>query len=658
MNRRASRWLLAGAALLVVALALLVLAPGTAVASLLWVLVAVWAACTVVWALWRAWRWLTYRVGVRLFVSYVLIGLTPILSMLVFAAVALYMLAGQYTSVRYGSVLSETLVRLQAICEEVAVVTASEGAETGLDRLRELQDRQAAPGVPTVAWSVHDGMVTYRTSDPATALTVPAWVGEADSTIVRHAGGFAAMTAHRAGDAVVAAIIPLDRATATAISEAHWFDVAFATGTDAAGSPDVSVTASAGRGGIQLQVEADEEGNGQLWPEWTSPDGGLLDQPLVVWFRVARDVRDLDTGERLDDGVLVSLLRTSVDRAWDDFVLSRYDLHTGFQAVLLGVGGVFALLYALALVVATAMIVSITRSTSRLSRGARAVAGGDLDHRIPVRRRDQLGELAERFNHMTASVQAMLADVAEKERMSRELELAREIQESLLPGRRTTHGATTVSAVFRPAAEVGGDYFDVFPLEDDRLVVCIGDVAGHGLSTGLLMASLKSAVAALVHEGYGGPELVRRLNRLLTCQRPERTLVTFGMLELDPASSAARYTAAAHTPPYLVSPDGVVTEVAAGSLPLGSQLAEPHTAELAVIPGTRVVLYSDGLVEALDPAGEPVGYERFRQILAAHATLAADELPAAVLGAWESLVGAGDLADDVTLLVVGIGGAE
>lgn len=658
MTRRASRWLLAGAALLVLALALFALAPATGAATLLWVLFVVWAACTVLWGLWRAWRWLTYRVGVRLFVSYLLIGLTPILSMLVFALVALYMLAGQYTSVRYGTVLSETLVRLQAICEEVSVVTAADGAEAGLDRLHELRDRRPVPAVPTVAWSVHDGLVTFRTSDPGDAFTVPAWIEEADSAIVRHAGGFAALTAHREGDAVVAAMIPLDQATASAISGAHWFDFAFATGIDAAGSPDVSVSASAGRGGIQLQVEADEQGNGQLWPEWTSPDGGLLDQPLVVWFRVARDVRDLATGERLDDGAVVSLLRTSVDRAWDDFVLSRYDLHTGFQAVLLGVGGVFAVLYALALLVATAMIVSITRSTSRLSRGARAVAEGDLDHRIPVHRRDQLGELAERFNHMTASVQAMLADVAEKERLSRELELAREIQESLLPARRTTHGETTVAAVFRPAAEVGGDYFDVFPLEDERLVVCIGDVAGHGLSTGLLMASLKSAVAALVHEGYGGPELVRRLNRVLTGQRPERTLVTFGMLELDPAAGTARYTAAAHPPPYLVAPDGVVTELGTGSLPLGSRLTEPCTVEAAVGAGTRVVLYSDGLVEALDPAGEPVGYERFQAILAAHAGLAAEELPAAVLREWERLVGDAAPADDVTLLVVGIGGVE
>jgi len=135
------------------------------------------------------------------------------------------------------------------------------------------------------------------------------------------------------------------------------------------------------------------------------------------------------------------------------------------------------------------MILSITRSVKRLSAGALEVERGNLDHRVPVKRRDQLGDLGRSFNHMTGSVQSMLDDVAEKERLAQELELAREIQESLLPARHLDLGRLTVRATFQPAAEVGGDYFDVFPISEDRLVVAIGDVAGHGLSTGLLMAS-------------------------------------------------------------------------------------------------------------------------------------------------------------------------
>ena len=185
------------------------------------------------------------------------------------------------------------------------------------------------------------------------------------------------------------------------------------------------------------------------------------------------------------------------------------------------------------------MILSITRSTSRLTAGARAVDRGDLDYRVPVKRHDQLGDLARSFNHMTDSVQSMLADVAEKERLARELELAREIQESLLPARYLEVGPVSVQATFQPATEVGGDYFDVFPISEDRLVVTIGDVAGHGLSTGLLMASLKSSVAALVYEGYEGTDLIEKVNHLLMEHGQMGTMATLAVVEIELARASA-----------------------------------------------------------------------------------------------------------------------
>ena len=88
------------------------------------------------------------------------------------------------------------------------------------------------------------------------------------------------------------------------------------------------------------------------------------------------------------------------------------------------------------------------------------------------------------------------------------------------------HGPVTLYTAFRPATEVGGDYFDLFPLGRERLLVAIGDVAGHGLSTGLLMASLKALLAALADEGYRGSELIGRVNDVFRAQRPERTMAT------------------------------------------------------------------------------------------------------------------------------------
>ena len=277
---------------------------------------------------------------------------------------------------------------------------------------------------------------------------------------------------------------------------------------------------------------------------------------------------------------------------------------------------------------------------------------GNLDYRIPVKRNDQLGDLGRSFNHMTESVQSMLADVAEKERLAKELELAREIQESLLPEKYLEFGPVSVRATFQPAAEVGGDYFDIFSMADDRLVVAVGDVAGHGLSTGLLMASLKSSVAALVFEGYSGADLIERANRLLMEHGQARTMVTLSVIEIDPIEGRVRVANAGHPPVYLIPREGAPEELMLSSIPLGSPLCRPALLERAFPAGSRIVLYSDGLVEAVSAAGEPFGYERLEETLEGHRDRDAGSLTAIVMSELTEWVGGAPLADDLTLLVI------
>ena len=322
------------------------------------------------------------------------------------------------------------------------------------------------------------------------------------------------------------------------------------------------------------------------------------------------------------------------------------------EIAIAALGLFFFICYGLAMALAGTMILSITRSTSRLSAGARAIERGDFDYRVPVKRRDQLGDLARTFNHMTDSVQSMLADVAEKERLATELELAREIQESLLPASHLDVGPASVRATFQPAAEVGGDYFDVFPISDERLVVAIGDVAGHGLSTGLLMASLKSSVAALVHEGYGGQDLIHKVNRLLMDHGQARTMVTLAVVEIEYGAGRLILTNAGHCPPLLVGPAGDSEELMASSLPMGSRLCKPASLERSFQPGSRLVLYSDGVVEAMSPDGEPFGYERLREVVDGAADASGASLTASVLEVLAEHADGVAAADDLTILVV------
>ncbi|MFH1176860.1 MAG: SpoIIE family protein phosphatase, partial [Acidobacteriota bacterium] len=460
-------------------------------------------------------------------------------------------------------------------------------------------------------------------------------------------------------------LLPLDMKSALALGRGAWYEVRFTHGAadmGAAGGGGRGLSISFGDGAAkagggapgELSVGGRKVPPEEVEPGWSvrSSAGGWLGRPLVVWFRAGPEVRRWEDGEVVSGHRAVALLTTSPAAAWRDFMRSPYEIGGGVL-VALGIAGAFmAVIYAIVVGLAVIQILTITRSTARLTRGSREVARGNLDHRIPVKRRDQLGDLAVSFNNMAESVREMLAGVAEKERLARELELAREIQEGLLPPAEARHGAFAIHAHFRPEAAVGGDYFDVLPLPD-RLIVTLGDVAGHGLSTGLMMAMVKSAVAALVFEGRRGRELLERLNRVLLEQPRRHRTATLVIAELDNLCGEVALTSAGHPPAFLVSPGGDVTEALIPALPLGHPWPDPPAStRLAFAPGSRLVLYSDGLVEALSQSGSPLGYEALRTCLSELALLPGRELLRGLLNRLDQHLEGSALADDLTVLVV------
>lgn len=657
MKRRTRLWWLAGAVVLTAVVVLAVAAPQSSLFGVAVALLWLWVAVGVAALLWGLWRWLTYRVSVRLLISYVLLSVMPFLICAVLGGVVLYMAMGQYTSVRFGGTVERLQADLERDCREVADAFAASGAAAASAAFADAVE-QPRFLVPRVLWRARLGGASM-VGPGAGDVPDPGWIDGPTATVARSGEHLYVLVAVAGADGGwVAALVPLDNDTARALSRELWFDVLFASLED--GDESLSVEARVGEsaggptGADERRVRTNLFDGTSMrfedaWESWSDDRGGLLSRPLVYWFRLTVDVLDLATGEPAPSAI--SLLRTSPLRVWDDFTRSRYELGSHLWGVVTGMALFLLVLYAFALIIAATMIVSITRSTARLSRGARAVEEGHLDHRIPVKRRDQLGDLALSFNRMTESVQNMLGDVAENERMARELELAREIQESLLPDRHLHHGSLAVHAVFRPAAAVGGDYFDVFPVDDRRLLVVVGDVAGHGLHAGLLMASLKSMVAALIREGYSGEGLLAGVNSLLAERRSGPTMATLAVIEIDLSAGRLTITNAGHPPAYLIS-NGRPEELMAGSLPLGSMQGRPAKIERPFGPGDRLLVYSDGLVEALGPEGEPFGYDRLEATVRQAAELPAGELELAVLGALDRFAGARPLADDLTLLLV------
>jgi len=629
------------------------IAPESQFAEVAFVVSLVWAISSVGWVVWRLWRWMTYRVGVRLFVTYLMVGVLPVLFAITFGLVGLYVLMGQYTSVRLGSELRRVRWELAHQCDTVLQRAELQGADSAVGLLEEFAAASHEP-LPRVVWQARfgDRIVGLEGGEDLPEID---WLtgNERQMTARDFDRTFGVVSSASATGDRVTALIPLDEVSARAVSAAWWFDVAFLVqGGGPESDDDAIAISSQDQDDIKFRVDGQEVSGNELWPEWSEEPSSLLARPWVVWFRVEPDLVDLVTGEAIKDANLLALLRTSPANVWDDFTLSRYELGRELWGVLAGLAAFFLIGYGLALAAAAAVVFSIARSTSRLTQGARQVERGNLDHRVPVKRRDQLGDLARSFNLMTDSVQSMLVDVAEKERLARELELAREIQQSLLPARRLELGLLNVRATFQPATEVGGDYFDVFSLVDDRLVVTVGDVAGHGLSTGLLMAGLKSSVAALVHEGYAGTELIDKANRLLMEHGQAKTMVTMVVVDVDPVRGRLRLANAGHPPPFLIGGDGGLRELLVGALPIGNRLCRPASTECEFPKGARLFLYSDGLVEAAASDGEPFGYDRLSRLLEEYTTLDGDALIARVLEALADYTANEPLADDLTLLVI------
>lgn len=661
---RLARGLAVTVALLALAGALNALAPDAGVTSLVGVILVLWLiGAGLLGARWL-WRKLTYRVGVRLFFSYLLIGLTPFALCGVFALLVGYVFVGQFGAVRVGEEVEREEARLGSIANGALIELGAHGiaaARTVLANPR----IGAGSGALHAEWLLVDGASTWKSAE-VPGLEVPSWapVGEWRGPVVIGERAFLAVV-ERSGDRMAVAVAPLDIPNARALGAGNWFDPRFILagprGAVKAGPKGVTISVGAEREerGKGVQINGRMVPPEQVEPGWIGSHrkpGPLLSRIRLLWFWKSKPIRLWEDGSEGKGWNLLTLIQVQVVDAVRDFFGSSKGLGTEVKTMFGVAGIVFGVMYLIATAFAVVMILTITRSTARLTRGAREVARGNLAHRIKVKRRDQLGDLAISFNAMAESVGHMLDEVAEKERLAREMELAREIQESLLPRRQFNHEGLAVVAHFRPATEVGGDYFDLFPLPGGRLVVAVGDVAGHGLSTGLLMAMVKSAVAALIQEGHRGRELLVRLNALLGQHPVRHRMVTLALVEIDRVAERVEITNGGHPPVYLLSPGGAIEEVLLSALPLGHRWPAPPQSRTLPFPrGSGLLVYSDGLVEATNAAGEPFGYDRLRAALEGEHARDPQAMLATVLAALDAFTAGTPLADDLTVLAIGSG---
>ena len=273
------------------------------------------------------------------------------------------------------------------------------------------------------------------------------------------------------------------------------------------------------------------------------------------------------------------------------------------------------------------------------------VAGIDLDN-TPTVRVALLPLLS-----ISGLVLLLVLELADRVVVRDELEVARELQRELLPREEPGVAGYSFAFSYRTANTIGGDYYDFLPLDDGRLAIVIGDASGHGIAAGLLMAIANSALKLGFDLGPDPVTVAGLVNRALCRTGGRRAFMTLFCGVLEPATGGLDFVCAGHPFPLLRRADGRIEELGVGGLPLGIRFDRVFESDRTRIePGDTLMLYTDGIVETLDGAGESFGFDRLRDGLASSG--ASQALHDRLLRDLDQFRGEEPVYDDCSLVVV------
>lgn len=380
--------------------------------------------------------------------------------------------------------------------------------------------------------------------------------------------------------------------------------------------------------------------------------------------------------------------------SWSDTtkqLLAGSDIAQVLRYALIIIAGFFLILELLALISAGWMTRAITGTVHKLYRATEFIKRGDFSHRVRMHSHDQLGELAEAFNEMSANIESLLQERVERERLQREVEIAAEVQAQLFPRRVPNLKTAEISAECRAARGVAGDYYDYVEITPGLVLVALGDVSGKGVSAALVMSNLQAALRAQVGivaerfsiaeravavsagSGTGGvgsskmlahivadadvdgtiSRIARNINEQLCESTDANRFATLFLAIYEDRTRTLRYTNAGHNAPILVRADGKVERLEAGGMMTGAfDWAEYEEASVTLQRNDTLLSFSDGISEADNATGEEYGEDRLVQFAARHRDLPAEELRRTIFDEIDAWSGTQERGDDQTLVIV------
>jgi sigma-B regulation protein RsbU (phosphoserine phosphatase) len=318
---------------------------------------------------------------------------------------------------------------------------------------------------------------------------------------------------------------------------------------------------------------------------------------------------------------------------------------------------------------------TITRSVAELYGATQYINKGEFHHRIEIRAKDQLAALEGSFNSMTASIEGLIAEQKEKQKMESELLIAQEVQALLFPREISQSESLEMHGVCRPARTVSGDYYDFLQLGENQIGLAVGDISGKGISAALLMATVHAFVRAytieevfteakvgaavgrsslmLSHPGQHLPPatLLALLNEQLYRSTPASKYATMFLGFYDGLRRRLTYSNAGHLPPFVISSDGSSRKLGDGGMVVGLFGGVNYENDFVDMnSGDIIVAYSDGVTEPENEFGE-FGEDRLAQIVRENMSLPLPRIADAVITAVVDWIGGEEQPDDITVVL-------
>jgi sigma-B regulation protein RsbU (phosphoserine phosphatase) len=603
-------------------------------------------------------RWvkakMLWRLRNRLIVTYVFFGLIPVVLLVALAAGSFYLFAGQFAVFVVTTGLRSELQILDAANSAVA-----QGIAARLDH-----------GGNVEAAAI-DGL--RRTDKEWAVRHVHVWLD-----------GKAILNSFPAGATTSQPVCPAS--LPASFREVTWDHNKFflrAAKTVSVNGGKLTVMSSEAFDQRLLQGLAEDLGQITLYegqtPAYSAggvpPAYNSVDLPVT--FPTSVQVVNWETGQTSDPAAIT--VQTRVSKLRERMFEGTGEFASTVEFVLLGVAIFFAVIEIVALWIGTHLTRTVTGAVAQIYGATQHINRGDFSHRIPIRSTDQLSALANSFNSMTESLEQLIEEQKQKQRLENELAIAQEVQEQLYPRHISQLASLEVHGFCRPARTVSGDYYDFLKVDSDKLLLAVGDISGKGISAALLMATIHSAVRAYSLEGIPilreaiavgagqgsgimlgtrrrGAEvspsnLLALLNHQLYESTPMEKYATLFLGVYDGEDRRFTYSNGGHLPPIILAEDGSLRRLESGGTVVGlfdNCSYEEDSVHLR--RGEIFLAYSDGVTEPENDFGE-FGEERLIELVQENRDLPLAKITEIVTAAVDDWIGANEQPDDVTLVL-------